>query len=77
MYKKGKAYFESVYGKYKSRADRIRVHKEEEALYDDDGTLIKTVIPNKNDFSTNPYYGFDDFIPTTPSLPLRTTNISL
>ena len=77
MYKKEKAYFESVYSKYKSRTDRIRVYEEEEALYDDDSTLIKAVVPDENDFSINLYYGFNDFIPTTPSLSLRSTNTSL
>ena len=77
MYKKEKAYFESVYSKYKSHTDWICVYKEEEALYDDNNTLIEAVVPDKNDFSTNLYYSFNDFIPMTSSLPLWSMNTSL
>jgi hypothetical protein len=34
MYRKGKAYFDHMYGRYKSWADQIRNYKEEEARYD-------------------------------------------
>ena len=50
MYIKGKAHFESIYNKYKSRANRIQVHKEEEALYDTNRDLIKLVIINESEY---------------------------
>ena len=70
MYKKEKAYFESIYSKYKSYTNWIHVYKEEKALYNNNSTLIKIVISNENNFSINLYYSFNDFIPMTTFLSL-------
>jgi hypothetical protein len=73
LYKKGKAHFETIYSQFKSRSNSIRIFDKEESRFDSDGYLIETAEPI-DDFQSNPYYGYDDFLSTLPSRPATLQN---
>ena len=63
-----------MYKKYKSRSDKIRDHEKTEALFDDNGLLIKPVVTPEDEFRSNLFCGYETFL---SNLPTRHTNTTI